>query len=106
MEDLVEELVGEIFSEHAHDAVLIIREPSGSAIVEGRMPVRDVNRELHLELPEGKDYNTIAGLCLATAERIPRAGEEIVIAGQAVLEIVDASPQKVRKVRIRPRNFR
>jgi len=107
MEDLVEELVGEIFSEHAHDVPeLIVREPSGSAIVDGKAPVRDVNRQLALQLPEGKDYHTIAGLCLVSAQRIPRAGEEIVFPGVALLEIVDASPQKVRKVRIRPRNFR
>jgi putative hemolysin len=106
LEDLVEELVGEFFSEHTRDAPeLITREPTGSAIVDGRVPVRDVNRELSLDLPEGKDYSTVAGLCLVTAERIPRPGEEIVIPGHAVLEIVDASPQRVRKVRVRPRTF-
>jgi putative hemolysin len=106
LEDLVEELVGEFFSEHTRDLPkLITREPTGSAIVDGRTPVRDVNRELSLELPEGKDYSTVAGLCLVTAERIPRAGEEIVIPGRAVIEIVEASPQKVRKVRVRPRSI-
>jgi putative hemolysin len=104
MEDLVEELVGEIMSEHTHDQPeLITREASGSVIVDGRAPVRDINRELALQLPEGKDYSTIAGLCLVTAERIPRTGEEIVIPGKVVLEIVDASPQRVRKVRVRGR---
>ena len=98
LEDLVEELVGEIFSEHRHEEPkLITREPSGSVLVDGRAPVRDVNRELDCQLPEGDDYNTIAGLCLVTAERIPRAGEEIIIPGRAVLEIVDASPQRVEK---------
>jgi putative hemolysin len=106
LEDVVEEVVGEFFSEHTrHVPELITVEPTGTAIVDGRAPVRDVNRELSLELPEGKDYSTMAGLCLVTAERIPHVGEEIVIPGRAVLEIVEASPQKVRKVRIRPPSF-
>jgi putative hemolysin len=102
MEDLVEELVGEIFSEHADKGPeLIEQEPGGTALVSGLAPIREVNRQLNLHLPEG-DYTTLAGLCLAHAGRIPAAGERFVVNAQATLHIVDASPRRVRTIRVRP----
>jgi putative hemolysin len=102
MEDIIEELVGEIFSEHAAKGpALIEREPDGAALVSGLASVREVNRELDLELPEG-DYTTLAGLCLSLAGRIPTVGETFVVDGQASLEIVDATPRRVRTVRVHP----
>lgn len=103
MEDLVEELVGEIFSEHVqHVPELIRREPAGTALVNGAAPIRDVNRELDLNLPEEEGWSTVAGLCLSLAGRIPSAGERIQVPNNVVLEIVDASPRRVRAVRIHP----
>ena len=103
MEDLLEELVGEIFSEHSRQIpVLIKREQDGVALVSGATPVREVNRELGLDLPESSDYSTIAGLSLALAGRMPSIGEKIVVPHQAVLEIVDASPRRIRSVRVSP----
>jgi len=102
MEDLFEELVGEIFSEHVqHIPELIRREPDGCALVSGAAPIRDVNRALDLGLPEEEGANTVAGLCLAHAGRIPAAGEQIALANGVVLEIVDATPRRVRTVRLR-----
>src|SRR5262249_16545300 len=75
MEDLLEELVGEIFSEHSRQIpVLIKKEQGGVALVSGAAPVREVNRELGLDLPESSDYSTIAGLSLALAGRMPNVG--------------------------------
>jgi putative hemolysin len=103
MEDLLEELVGEIFSEHSRQIpVLIKKEQGGVALVSGSTSVREVNRELGLELPESSDYSTIAGLSLALAGRMPSVGDKIVVPHQAVLEIVDASPRRIRSVRVSP----
>ncbi len=103
MEDLLEELVGEIFSEHAqHIPEMIRRDPDGTALVSGAAPIRDVNRALDLALPEEEGANTVAGLCLAHAGRIPTAGEKIAVPNNVVLEVVDASPRRVRTVRIHP----
>ena len=72
IEDLVEELVGEIFSEHVkHVPELIRREPGGTVLLDGATPVRDVNRALDLELPEHEAWNTVAGLCLALGRAHP-----------------------------------
>lgn len=103
MEDLLEELVGEIFSEHVREVPeLYRREPDGSVVVLGSVTVRDVNRELGLKLPERGDWTTVAGLCLALALRIPAVGERLVTDHGIILEVVEATPRRVRAVRILP----
>lgn len=102
IEDLIEELVGDIFSEDDQPEALLIREPGGTALIHGWAPVRKVNRELHTDLPVGADRTTIAGLCMSLAQAIPQAGEKLTTEDGTVLEIVEASPRRVRKVRIHP----
>jgi putative hemolysin len=100
LEDVLEELVGEIFSEHAPKVPeLFAREADGSITVAGQAPLRELNRELGLKLPEG-EWLTIAGLCLSLANRIPAIGDRLVVPGGPTLEIVDASARRVRTVRI------
>ena len=102
LEDVIEELVGEIFSEH--DTVPVQparRDADGSFVVSGLMPVRDANRLLDLELPEDGSWNTIGGLCLAMASKIPRVGDRLQTTSGITLEVLDASPRRVRSVRIR-----
>jgi putative hemolysin len=102
IEDLVEELVGDIFSEDDQPVSLVIHEPGGTALAHGWAPVRKVNRELHIDLPVGADRTTVAGLCMSLAQAIPQAGERLTTEDGTVLEIVEASPRRVRKVRIHP----
>lgn len=103
MEDLVEELVGEIFSEHVkHVPELFRREADGTVLVDGAAPVRDVNRALDLNLPEDEAWNSVAGLCLATVGHIPTPGERIALDSGLLLEVVDATPRRVRRVRVHP----
>lgn len=98
-EDLVEELVGEIFSEHAEADELYRWEGDGSVRANGAAPIRELNRNLNLRLPEDEGFSTIAGLCLARTGRIPGAGEQIELEGYR-LEVLEASPRRVRTVRI------
>ncbi|WP_437784090.1 hemolysin family protein [Sorangium sp. So ce1097] len=106
MEDLVEELVGEIFAENeAHlgrPEEVIQREPDGAALVPGDMPVHELSRELEIELPDDARWSTVAGLCMGLARRIPAPGDVLTTAGGARLEIVEASPRQIRTVRVRP----
>lgn len=102
LEDLVEELVGEIFHEKDPRSAPLREEGPGSWIVEGRAGVRDVNRELELELPEDPAWSTIAGLVLHRCGRIPASGESILEPESGVrIEIVESSPRRVVKVRLR-----
>ncbi|MFO0577998.1 MAG: hemolysin family protein [Polyangia bacterium] len=103
LEDLIEELVGEIFSEQDAQTSLLQREPGGTALVPGTTAVRDVNRALRIELPESENWHTMAGLCITLAESIPEAGARIRCPDGTELEIVEASPRRVRSVRVHPR---
>lgn len=102
IEDLIEELVGDIFSEDDEPDKILEKEASGTAIAQGWAPVRKVNRELELDLPVGADRTTIAGLCMSLAQAIPQAGERLTTEDGTVLEVIEASPRRVRRVRIHP----
>jgi putative hemolysin len=101
-EDLIEELVGDIMSEDDVPEQYFVREPQGTLLVQGWAAVRKVNRDLHLDLPVGKDRTTIAGLCMSLAQAIPQAGEKLTTDNGTVLEVIEASPRRVRRVRIHP----
>lgn len=105
LEDLVEELVGEISSEHDQDKPApILPEANGAtAIVRGDVPIRELNRELECELPEGETWTTVAGLCLHLAGRIPVVGDKFVADDGTKLEIVSATPRSIKSVRVTPK---
>ena len=101
IEDLIEELVGEIFSEHAKEgSTSIVPQPNGGAIVAGTTPIRDVNRMLDLDLPEDGEWNTIAGLTIGLAGRIPSRGDKLMTPNHIEIEVLDASARRVRSVRV------
>jgi putative hemolysin len=102
LEDLVEELVGEILGEQEQPEELLTREPGGTALVRGDAPIREVNRALALDLPEGEGYTTIAGLCIALAGSVPERGARLEAPDGTHVEVVDASPRLVRLVRVWP----
>ncbi len=101
IEDLVEELVGEIASENEEPVPPpFYREVDGSVVVLGDVAVREVNRELGIELQESDDWTTIAGLCLELAGRIPKPGQRFQAADGTELEITAASARQVKRVRV------
>jgi len=101
IEDLVEELVGEIASEHeAEEPASVQQQPDESLLVRGDVPIRDLNREHDLDLPEGDTWSTVAGLALELAGRIPKAGEKFTAEDGTILEVLVATPRQVRRVRL------
>ena len=102
LEDLVEELVGEIVGEREQPEALFQPEPGGTALVRGEAPIREVNRALALDLPEGDGYTTVAGLCIALAGSMPERGARLRSPDGTQVEVVEASPRVVRVVRIWP----
>jgi CBS domain containing-hemolysin-like protein len=79
LEDLLEEIVGEIHDEHddAGDQELVSYEPDGSILVAGWATVRDINRILGLGIPESGDYNTLAGFLISQSGRVLRQGDAV-----------------------------
>ena len=102
-EDLVEEIVGDIFGEDERPEEMIRIEPDGTALVPGWCPTRKVNRAFRTALPITRDSTTIAGLCLALALAVPTVGSKLQAPDGTVLEVVDASPRRVRTVRLHRR---
>ncbi len=102
LEDLVEELVGEIVGEQEQPEALVQHEVGGTALVRGDAPIREVNRALALDLPEGEGYTTVAGVCIALAGSVPERGARLRAPDGTELEVVEASPRVVRLVRVRP----
>ncbi len=99
MEDLVEELVGEIMGENDVARTGLVRQPDGSWMIAGDFPLHELDRAIGIELPEG-DFSTVAGLCIARAGHIPQAGERVEVEG-AELEVIEATPRRVRLLRLR-----
>lgn len=106
MEDIVEEIFGDIQDEYetAEDAVggVEIDEADKSARIDARTPIDDANDDLEdlgIELPESDDYDTVAGFVSATLGRIPEPGEAFEH-GRARIEILEAEPTRVLRVRI------
>ena len=80
LEDILEEIVGDIFDEHQAAVVGVRAQPDGSYLVDGSVPIRDLNREFDWELPDA-EASTIAGLVLNEARRIPEVGQEFTFHG-------------------------
>jgi putative hemolysin len=102
-EDLVEELVGDIFSEREEGGALLTREPDGAAVVRGDMPIRDVNRELGIDLEEPPGVTTMAGLCIALGGGIPNRNARLAPGDGSVLAVLEVSARTVKRVRVIPR---
>jgi putative hemolysin len=100
IEDLIEELIGEVVDEDEVPDQSISREPEGTFLVPGWIPIRMVNRALDIALPISRESTTMAGLCMALALAIPSVGARLKAADGTVLEVVDASPRRVRMVRV------
>lgn len=100
LEDLVEELVGELFSEDEEPDEPIRKQADGSALGRGNLSIRDASRLLDLDLPEGEAWSTVAGLVTSLAGGIPPRGARF-RSDDVLLEVVEASPRSVSTVRIR-----
>jgi magnesium and cobalt exporter, CNNM family len=99
LEDLLEELVGEIYDEFDPDSQAIRRQPDGSLVLPGSFPVHDL-ADLGITLPEG-DYATVAGLVLDRMGRIPGKGETVEVDGWR-LEVLDVDHNAITQVRLVP----
>ena len=99
IEDLLEQIVGEIRDEvetHTRD---IVKESAGTYIVSGHAELAQIADELHIPL-EGRDYSTVAGLVMAHLGHVPVAGEKVEKNG-LTFEVLEANQRTVLKVRMK-----
>jgi CBS domain containing-hemolysin-like protein len=104
IEDLVEEIVGEIEDEHDVDeGPRLVAEPDGSWTADARLPVEEFEAQVAPILtPEEReeDIDTIGGLVVVLAGRVPARGELIRHASGYEFEVLDADPRRLKKIRI------
>jgi CBS domain containing-hemolysin-like protein len=104
MEDLVEQIVGAIDDEHDVDAPLVQERPGGAYDVDGRAPIDELEAKLgaSLALPEHEnEFDTAAGLAVALAGRLPQRGEVLHHPAGFDVEILDADPRRVKRLRVK-----
>ena len=99
VEDLVEELVGEIWDETDPDPTDIVHEPDGTIVLPGAYPFHDLV-DLDVDLPDG-DYTTIAGLVLDAMSRFPDQGESVDIDGWRIT-VRSLGRHRITQVALRP----
>jgi CBS domain containing-hemolysin-like protein len=101
VEDIVEQIVGEIENEHERQPSTLTSLPDGSYLVAARLGIDELNEALDWDLPK-KDYETVGGLILALLGRIPRPGEQVIL-GRYELSVVDADERRILKVKVKAR---
>ena len=101
LEDLLEEIVGEITNDPATYDVEIHPQQDGTYVVDGGTHVRDINKALNLELHDDGP-KTVNGLILEQMESIPQPGTSVLIDGYPI-EVVQIHKNAVRTARISPR---
>lgn len=104
-EDLVEEVVGEIYDETDRDVQMVVREPDGALLLAGGFPIHDLpDLGLSVENLNHGDYATVAGLVLAHLGHIPKTPGEVVELPNLTAQVVEVTGRAITKVRLRPRS--
>jgi magnesium and cobalt transporter len=105
IEDLIEEIVGDIEDEHDVDvAPTLIARPDGTVIADARIPIDEVEEQHEVKLRddgEQEDIDTLGGLVFSLAGRVPKRGEVIAHPGGLEFEVLEADPRRVKRLRIK-----
>jgi CBS domain containing-hemolysin-like protein len=100
LEDVLEEIVGEIADEYDEELVEGIRTlGDGQAEILGRVHIDEINERLGLHLPEDGDFDTIGGLVFSDLGHIPTPGEQVQF-GDVRVSVVEATSRRVERVRL------
>ena len=105
IEDLIEEIVGDIEDEHDVDETpTLIERPDGSIIADARLPIETFEEQHGTKLRhngDGEEVDTLGGLVFTLAGRVPRRGEVIPHPGGLEFEVLDADPRRIKRLRVR-----
>src|SRR5919202_4721742 len=106
IEDLVEEVVGEIEDEHDFEEAPLIRADESGFVIDARAPLQEVGAALGADLATGddaEDVDTLGGLIVTRVGRVPVRGELIAGPGGLEFEVLAADPRRLKRVRVRRR---
>jgi CBS domain containing-hemolysin-like protein len=99
LEDLIEEIVGDIQDEHDTDEPPIVDLGNGRLMVDAGVPIGDLSRYLGVELPEDGDYNSLGGFIVERLGQVPGVGETISDYGLDFV-VRESDERRVAKVEI------
>ena len=100
LEDIIEEIVGDIADEHDIDVQGVKQEADGSVVVDGSVPIRDLNRALGWSLPDN-EATTIAGLVIHETQSIPEERQAFTFHGKRFV-VMKRDKNRIARLRIRP----
>jgi Mg2+/Co2+ transporter CorB len=100
LEDIIEEIVGDIADEHDLDIQGVKQESDGSVVVDGTVPIRDLNRALNWVLPDD-EATTIAGLVIHETQSIPEERQAFTFHGKR-FTVMKRDKNRIARIRIRP----
>jgi CBS domain containing-hemolysin-like protein len=100
MEELVEEIVGQMSDELVLAEASFVRLDDRTVEIDAQLRVDEANDRLNLDLPQGEDYETVAGLVLYRLQHIPAQGEELRV-GELALKVTEMRGNRIEKVQIR-----
>lgn len=100
MEDILEEIVGQIDDEHDTAVIGVRPQPDGAFVVDGKVTIRDLNRDLGWKLP-AEDYSTLAGLLLFETQRIPAVSQVFTFYDYR-FEVLKRQRNQITLVRVTP----
>jgi CBS domain containing-hemolysin-like protein len=99
LEDLIEEIVGEIRDEYDVETEPVVEEPDGSFVFSAKVNFDEVRERLDVEIePEG--FETVGGYVLTRVGRVPSSGESFGIDG-LIVEVLEAERRRIHRVRLR-----
>src|SRR6202043_80675 len=105
IEDLIEEIVGEIEDEHdVAEGPTLIERPDGSLIADARLPIEALEEQHGTRLRpagDGEGVDTLGGLVFMLAGRVPKRGEVILHPDGIEFEVLDADPRRIKRLRVR-----
>jgi len=99
LEDLLEEIVGDIRDEHDSEEARFVEEADGSCLVSGLAHVEEVENRFHLDI-SGRDFDTVGGLVMSSLGRVPQVGEVFESFGLRI-EVLRADRRRIYRVRMR-----
>ena len=99
LEDILEEIVGEIRDEHDWEERSVERLRDGSLVVEGTVSASELREEHDVPLPESAEFETVAGFVLDRLGSVPKGGEVVTMGGWR-LTVVDVDRNRISKVKI------
>lgn len=99
MEDLVEEIFGDIEDEYDNKARFVKQEGDKEFVLSGRVEIDTLNEDYGLDIPESESYSTVAGYLLHHTQRFPKTYETVII-GKYMFKILKVTARKIEVVRL------